>query len=58
MPLEPLPILPIGAGGGAYLASFCGKEQRHALISPQLMIFCARTGACLHDGARTASDFR
>jgi hypothetical protein len=32
--LEPLPILPTGAGGGAYLASFCGEEQRHGLTLP------------------------
>jgi hypothetical protein len=36
--LEPLPILPTGAGGGAYLASFYREEQRHALILPQLAI--------------------
>ena len=50
MPLEPAPTVPIGDDGGAYLASFCGKEQRHALISPQLMIYLA--GADPHEGDR------
>jgi hypothetical protein len=31
---EPLPILPTGAGGGAYLASFDGEEQRYARTFP------------------------
>jgi len=31
--LEPLPILPTG-GGGAYLASFDGEEQRYARTFP------------------------
>jgi hypothetical protein len=61
--LEPLPMLSIDAGGGAYLASFYGEEQRQApifwRIDPAAIDgFCPKTSAHLQDGARTGSGFR
>jgi hypothetical protein len=63
MPLQLKPVLPTGAGGGAYLASFDGEEQRHGLIfgawiPPQWGDFWPQTSAHLPDGAGTGSDFR
>jgi hypothetical protein len=59
--LEPLPIQPTGAGGGAYLASFYGEEQRQALIPcgdpAAIGDFCPKMRAHLQDGTRTGSDF-